>query len=172
VIAFEATPLIKPPASPGVSDFDRVASVPVTAAPGFSVSNFCANGYAVAPDGTVPKNADGSYQDNYGGCGLDANGQWYVRRAVIFTLYEGPQNDHRLRFRASPLDPQDVGLSLTDTAYIRVYHPTANQWELAPESAYDNNGIGEKAALFTQAGGAYGLAGNYLMPFKITVTKQ
>lgn len=153
-------------------NFDRVASVPITTDPGLPSSDFCNNGYAVNSDGTVPKNLDGSYRDNYGGCGVDVNGKSYVRRAVIFTLYEGPQNDHRLRFRSSPLDFQEAGLNLTDTAYIRVYHPTPNQWELMPESAAENNGVGEKGALFTNSGGTANPAGSYLMPFRIAVTKQ
>lgn len=148
-------------------NIDRVASVPITTSPAYA--NFCAEGVVYNADGiTIRSNADGSYQDNYAGCGADAGGN-YVRRAASFTLYESGQSDHRLVFQNASLDVN--GSVAAGTAYVKVYHPTSTVWIIIPENGF-NNGMGEVARLFTNANGTYLSAGDYLMPFRFTVTKQ
>jgi hypothetical protein len=122
-------------------NFDRAASVPITPGPedtAFGSVGFCAEELVRNSDGTIRRNADGSYQDNYAGCGVDAAG-WYVRRHASIGLYEGPTSDYGLRFQGSPLDNRnypcasDPSDPVCSTSYVRVYHPTASTWVLRPE---------------------------------------
>jgi hypothetical protein len=113
-------------------NMDRVASVPVTTTPGFISSPFCMNGWARNADGSVPKNSDGTVQDNYAGCGSETDPvtgqtQYYVRRNVGNML----TNNYRLRFQNSPFDG---GTNAGGTDYIKVYRPDASTWVIMPEN--------------------------------------
>jgi hypothetical protein len=154
-------------------NFDRIASVPVTPGPDnttFGDTGFCAEGVVANADGSMRRNADGSYQDNYGGCGVDELG-WYVRRAAVINLYEGPSRDYRLRFRPSPIGPHAsddyCGLNPAQCdvlSYVRVYHPSARTWTILPEA-------GAAAALLRYDGGAYQLQSYEAVPFRVTAVR-
>jgi hypothetical protein len=112
----------------------------------------------------VPKNPDGTYRDNYGGCGTDEFGNHFVRRGGGVSL----DPDERLSFVRSPLDqaiacpnPEEP---LCATDYIRVYHPDANTWVLRPEGA-------AQASYRVWVSGAYLFVGHRPVPFEITVTR-
>jgi hypothetical protein len=154
-------------------NFDRIASVPVTPGPEnttFGDTGFCAEGVVTNADGSIRRNADGSYQDNYGGCGVDELG-WYVRRAAVVNLYEGPSRDFRLRFRPSPIGPHASDdycvlhpAECDVLSYVRVYHPAARTWTILPEA-------GATAALFRYDGGAYVLQSYEAVPFRIVAVR-
>jgi len=118
-------------------NFDRVHSVPRTpsalvtpeARAAWSESDFCRGGVQRTPDGKIKANADGSYQDNYAGCGIDDNGNAYVLRAGGINL----DGDQRLSFNVSPIDrPAACAAGTTDpvcaASHLRVYHPFDTQW--------------------------------------------
>lgn len=118
-------------------NFDRVHSVPVTSSGLFTdvdraawlSSPYCVNGVQRTADGKIVKNADGSEQDNYAGCGIDDAGNGYVLRGGGMSL----TNETRLGFHPSPIDVQ-AGCTIDTTnptcaaSYVRVYHPFDTQW--------------------------------------------
>lgn len=127
-------------------NFDRVRSVPITPSALFTeeeraawlASPFCVNGVQRTSSGAIVKNGDGSYQDNYAGCGVDESGNGYVLRAGSVGLNGG---DARLGFSRSAIDhPLECPAGSTDpkcaSSHLRVYHPSANQWMVkAPADA-------------------------------------
>ena len=145
-------------------NFDRVASVPVTAGgTAFLESVFC----TAAPDPQggfiVGKNADGTYRDNYAGCGVDSSGNAYVRRNVGINL----GGNFRLRYQFSPIDSPGGNLIVAGSSYIRVYHPDANTWVLTPDIA--TSSLGTKMEYVNNS--AFISLGNYMMPFSFTLRK-
>ena len=122
----------------------------------------------------VTKNADGSYRDNYAGCGTDGSGN-FVRRTVGIGLDDLSSNrDYRLRYQTSPLDGGFL-TQVAGTAYIKVYHPTTSTWILEPEGTDDPTTAAIEASAFgakleyTVSGGFVN-RGNYHMPFRFTLT--
>lgn len=118
-------------------NFDRVHSVPLTPSALYTdeeraawlSSPFCVNGVQKTADGKIVKNADGSYQDNYAGCGIDDAGNGYVLRAGSV----GFDGEARLGFNVSPIDrPLECPVGNTEPkcagSHLRVYHPFATQW--------------------------------------------
>jgi hypothetical protein len=105
------------------ANFDRIASVPVTV-DSDNFASFCGGRDS---DGSIILNTPNTATaDNYAGCGQDANGLYFVRRDVIFTLTSG----HSHRFQDSPYDGGTLGAG---TSYIKVYHPTSSTWTLSVE---------------------------------------
>jgi hypothetical protein len=154
-------------------NFDRVGSVPVTPDAGnteFGQTAYCTDGVVRDASGAFVKNADGYYQDNYGGCGMDENG-WYVRRAGVIGLYEGPSSDFRLRYQPSPVDflespcAADPSDPVCSASYIRVYHPSASTWILRPEGAAE-------AALLKFEDREYRYQSTEIVPAEIVVTRK
>lgn len=156
-------------------NFDRVASVPITPGPGnpdFGATGFCSEGIVQTADGKVRKNPDGSYQDNYAGCGMDPDGTWYVRRAAVIGFYEGQDRDYRLSFNRSPLDTWSSGAcdnnpQVCEASHVRVYHPDASTWIIRQEEG------GNGAALLKSGGNNSGYQfQNYeIVPFEMAVTR-
>lgn len=144
-------------------NFDRVASVPVTTAAGFLGSDFCSLGWARNPDGTVAKNDDGTWRDNYGGCGSDGI-ENYVLRGGGVSL----DGDERLGFARSPIDLNQPypcpGDPVCEADYVRVYHPDANTWILRPHDI-------AQASYSVWNSGAHLFEGYQFVPFEITVTR-
>jgi hypothetical protein len=119
-------------------NFDRVGSVPITptnqtASEAFAASQFCTAAPEPISGFVVGKNPDGTYKDNYGGCGIDENGHAFVRRNVGISLDDATNDDYRLRFQYSPIDGNENGQLVAGTSFIKVYHPDANTWILTPE---------------------------------------
>ncbi len=80
-------------------------------------------------DGKIVKNADGSYQDNYAGCGVDASGNAYVLRAGSV----GFGAEARLGFNRSVIDhPLECPVGNINpkcaASHLRVYHPFDKEW--------------------------------------------
>lgn len=118
-------------------NFDRVRSVPLTPSALFTEeeraawlgSAFCTNGVQRTSSGAIVKNGDGSYQDNYAGCGIDDAGNGYVLRAGSV----GIDGEARLGFNVSAIDrPLECPTGNTNpkcaASHLRVYHPFADQW--------------------------------------------
>lgn len=118
-------------------NIDRVHSVPVTPAELFTEearaawlgSPFCANGVQQTADGKIVNNGDGTYQDNYAGCGVDDQGDGYVLRKMGVNL----SPDARLSFNISAIDGPNQCLSgntnpACGASFVRVYHPFATRW--------------------------------------------
>jgi hypothetical protein len=149
-------------------NFDRVASVPVTQdtlnADGsytfFTDSPFCNLGVKNDPATGKPINyEDGTAQDNYGGCRVDAEGKYYVLRSVGIRA----ESDSRgFRYQYSPIDGGPTWAE--GTSYIRVYRPSANQWVLTPDA--DSGSWGRH---YDKSAGTP--LGDYSVPFSITVTR-
>jgi hypothetical protein len=126
-------------------NFDRVRSVPLTPSALLSdgeraawlTSPFCVNGVQRNSSGAIIKNADGSYQDNYAGCGIDDAGNAYVLRAGSV----GFDGEARLGFNVSAIDrplecPAGNTYPKCGGSHLRVYRPFANQWVVkAPADA-------------------------------------
>lgn len=130
-------------------NFDRVASVPITASSAVTgqltdpaAAVFCSDGgviYDPQNPGKPLKDANGVH-DNYGGCQTDADGNWYVLRAAGMSLDEGSggSSDPRMRFNVSPLDTAVIPVSCPSgdarcaTSLMRVYHPNATTWTIVP----------------------------------------
>jgi hypothetical protein len=103
-------------------NFDRVASVPVTVDSN-AFAAFCGGR---GTDGSILLyTANTTTADNYGGCGQDALGLYFVRRALGMQLTNG----HSLRYQ----NGTEGGTLGDGTDYIRVYHPTSTTWKLVPE---------------------------------------
>lgn len=124
-------------------NFDRVRSVPVTPSALFTDeergawlgSPFCTNGVQRTADGKIVKNSDGSYQDNYAGCGIDDRGNGYVLRAGSV----GFGGEARLGFNVSAIDrplecPAGNTYPKCAGSHLRVYHPFATQWVVSTDA--------------------------------------
>lgn len=136
-------------------NFDRIASVPITDWNNAAFRNFCGN---TLNSSNVVKNADGTYlYDNYGGCGQDADGKYFVRRAVGI---QPGTSEQGFRFSNSPLD--GISTLASDTSYIRVYHSQQFVWELSPE--FPSRGL-----LFNK--NPESVVNYHNVPFRITVTQ-
>jgi hypothetical protein len=145
-------------------NFDRIASVPVTQDTGntsFLSSPFCQNGWAIDPNtGGASYNADGSVRDNYGGCGIDSEGRYYVLRSVGI---QAGSVDYGFRYQFSPFGG-GIATWAAGTSFIRVYHPSPFVWELVPDlDTYSMGRYYDKSANMS--------LGDYSVPFKITVTQ-
>jgi hypothetical protein len=154
---------------PGVFwNIDRVASVPVTSGNDTALDTWCAAGLQRDANGFVRRDPVSGYMlDNYGGCGVDANGR-YVRRAAVFVIDDGSNSvQARLDYQASPQDmnaPACGGIpDICTGAYVKVYHPSANRWVIR----FDGQGAADGP------GGVYrgsGLRTEEWTPFEITAT--
>ena len=103
----------------GFFNIDRVGNVPITDG-GPAFLNWCSQS-----------------NDNYAGCGVDANG-YFVRRAYGSTL---THNNEKVRFNYSPLDI-GTGIQLSaGTAYVKVYRADAITWVLMPEQVAPPPGV-------------------------------
>ncbi len=86
-------------------------------------------------DGTIVKNTDGSYQDNYAGCGVDDSGNAYVLRAGSV----GFGGEARLGFNVSAIDrPLECPVDSIDykcvASHLRAYHPSLTQWVIRADA--------------------------------------
>jgi hypothetical protein len=119
----------------------------------------------------------GQRQDVYAPCGSDGDG-YFARRSVGFSLAD----NYGLRFQNSPIDGKSQ--LANGTAFVKVYHPTANLWELVPDtdaytftdyvmpSGYFNIATGELSALlYNPNNGPQVNVGTFVMPFKMVVAK-
>jgi len=136
----------------GFFNMDRVANVPIT------------------DGGSVFLNWCTTATDNYGGCGVDANG-YFVRRAYGSTI--DSQSRYHLRFNYSPLD-NGTGLPLAaGTAYVKVYHTDVNTWMMMPDVVSPPPGVlgtdGEWSALIDNSIPA--VVNYQKTPFKIVVRR-
>lgn len=150
---------------------DRVHSVPVTPSALFTeeakaawlASPFCANGVQRTADGKIVNNGDGTYQDNYAGCGVDENGDGYILRKMGVTL----DPDAHLTFNISAIDgpnkcPGDPACS---ASFVRVYHPFATRWIVKADAA-------AIAAYTVWAKGAYVFKGYETVPLEIIADRK
>jgi hypothetical protein len=114
--------------------------------------------------------------DNYGGCGVDADG-YFVRRAFGSAIYPAANKSYGMRFNYSPLD----GIAMTvaaGTAYVKVYHTDANTWIIMPDQVLPPSGVtdpfataGEWSALVDKNTDPFTISSYQKMPLKIVVTK-
>lgn len=128
-------------------NIDRLASVPVTTDnPAFRT--FCGGADATTvvlgssqvvrrPDG-YPTTVGGVLMDNYAGCFRDAEGQYYVRRAMVVQSDEDGRGLSVFALGRSTI--LDGGSAMncdlcSFTSFVRVYHPDADTWVVAPEYA-------------------------------------
>jgi len=130
-------------------NMDRVGNVPITDG-GSTFLNWC-----------------NTATDNYGGCGIDANG-YFVKRSYGSGQMD-QQNLYHLRFAYSPID--NVNQIAAGTAYIKVYHMDANTWMIMPEQVSPPPSVtgtdGEWSVLLYNGT----VAGYQKTPFKILVKK-
>lgn len=155
-------------------NMDRVHSVPVTpealftdeAKQAWLSSPFCANGVQTTADGKIVKNADGTYQDNYAGCGVDDQGRGYVNRKGGVSL----DGDARLAFNISSIDNPSECSSTTPgpvcaTSFVRVYHPFATRWIVRADAA-------SLASHTVWSQGAYVFQGYEAVPLEIIADRR
>jgi hypothetical protein len=133
-------------------NLDRLGTVPVTdGGPGFL--NWCSNA-----------------ADNYGGCGVDGVGAYFVRRSFGSAILNF---GYGVRFNYSPID--NVQTTAAGTAYVRVYHPDANTWTIIPDIAPPPPGVtgtdGEWSVLLDRSTNPGSVAGYQKMPMKIVVKR-
>jgi hypothetical protein len=143
-----------------------VGTVPVAGTTAYS--SFCAS-----VDSTpFYSDAGGLVHDNFGGCGTDDYGD-FVRRAAFFRLADEEHRDFwAIQFNHYPKNAaEQCGDACDGTAYVRVYHPDADTWVLAPE--FKSELVPWTAAILeqTEAGnyGSYVPIGLDSVPFKVTV---
>ena len=133
-------------------NLDRLGTVPVTDG-GPSFLNWCS-----------------SSTDNYGGCGVDGTGAYFVRRSFGSEILNYA---YGVRFNYSPID--NVQTTAAGTAYVRVYHSDANTWTIIPDIAPPPPGVtgtdGEWSVLLDRSTNPGAVAGYQKMPFKIVVKK-
>ena len=135
---------------------DRMGSVPLTNPSNPAFQAFCTgpdssylllntgyplvigrDGYADPPEAQV----DGQKVvfDNYGGCGVDPLGHYYVRRGMVVRANApngGPIIAIRFNEMQNTVNPCDQ--FCRTTSYVRVYHPDSATWVIAPE---DTSGV-------------------------------
>jgi hypothetical protein len=137
-----------------------------------------ASGFNLDRLGTVPITDGGANNlnwcntstDNYGGCGVDGSGAYFVRRS----LGSGILNDsYGVRFQYSPID--NVQTTAAGTAYVRIYHPDANTWIIIPDIAPPPPSVtgtdGEWSVLLDKSTNPGSVVGYQKMPFKMVITK-
>ena len=93
-------------------NIDRVGNVPITDG-GANYLNWCSTA-----------------TDNYGGCGVDANG-YFVRRAMGSAMDLSGSQNYGHRYNYSPLD--NIHPTATGTAYVKIYHTAAATWTIMPD---------------------------------------
>jgi hypothetical protein len=176
----------------GFFNFDRIASVPITASD--TAGNltdpkaivFCNDGaivYDPADPGRPLTDANGVH-DNYGGCHTDAAGNWYVLRAANMSLIEtkNGSTSTRLLFSPSPLDYGGAGVcpgpdSRCATSMVRVYHPAPNTWTMTPNDLPNQQPSPAPNPPFwisghMTCGNACSLDAYWSVPFRMTVVRQ
>ena len=136
----------------GFFNMDRVGDVPITDG-GSAYLNWC-----------------NTASDNYGGCGVDANG-FFVRRTYGSTI--DSQNTYHLRFNYSPFDNLSGATLAAGTAYVKVYHTDANTWMMMPDVVPPPSGVtgteGEWSALYDLS--TLSVINYEKTPFKMVVSK-
>jgi hypothetical protein len=173
-------------------NFDRIASVPITAADGAGHLTdpravvFCGDGAVVYDPANPDKpltDANGVH-DNYGGCHTDAAGNWYVLRAANISLKEtgNGSTSTRLLFHPSPLDYGGVGACpgpdvRCATSMVRVYHPTSTTWTIVPNDLPEQQPSPVPNPPFWVTGhmvcaNSCTLDGYWSVPFRMTVVRQ
>ncbi len=158
-------------------NFDRVASVPVTPSvladsAAFLSSQFCTAAPQPLGGFNVGQNTDGTYRDNYAGCGVDESGMGYVRRNVGFGLVASKNTQLGFRFQYSPIDGGINAANVNGTAYVRVYHPNPNNWVIIPDN--ESNQTLSTPATIDPIGVRLlnGVAnGTFIAPFRISVVR-
>jgi len=138
-------------------NIDRVGNIPVTDS-GPNFLNWCS-----------------TTTDNYGGCGVDADG-YFVRRAFGSGIDLSGNQNYGLRFGYSPLDnafPIAVG-----TAWLKIYHPDATTWTIIPDQVPPPSGVtdpnataGEWSVLIDKNPLPGTVVGYQKTPLKIVVKK-
>ena len=133
-------------------NLDRLGTVPVTdGGPGFL--NWC-----------------NTATDNYGGCGVDNTGAYFVRRSFGSEILNYA---YGVRFNYSPID--NVQTTAAGTAYLRVYHPDANTWTIIPDIAPPPPGVtgtdGEWSVLLDRSTNPGAVVSYQKMPMKIVVKR-
>jgi hypothetical protein len=174
-------------------NFDRIGSVPFTDGSA-AFQNWCNTPARFNADGSVAKNADGTYADVYAPCGTETDPvtgavKYFARRNVGMDL----AGSYSLRFQNSPID--GASQLANSTATIRVYHYAATatgseRWELTPDADFytftsysvpfmgyftdtsSTPDLQERAVLlYHPPHGAISVSGYASMPFKAVVTK-
>jgi hypothetical protein len=156
-------------------NFDRIASVPITDG-GSAFMAWCNGGVQRNPDGSIAL-VGGQRQDAYAPCGVDGDGH-FARRSGTFILAD----NYGLRFQDSPTDGHDP--LANDTTFIKVYHPSANQWVVVPDTdactftdyvtpaGYFTAATGELSALiYNPNNGPQVKVAQPIMPFRMVVTR-
>jgi hypothetical protein len=151
-------------------NFDRVAHVPLTPTTAVGTPYDSNSDFGRFCDGA---NADNRYNVQYGGCQQDTGtGQWFVRRALTTAFTDSARGDYPLRFQKPPEGTTFTYAEINtpfETAYLRVFHPNNDTWVLTPENAPYG---GPVATLFRSVNRQYQRAGQYLVPFQITLTRK
>jgi hypothetical protein len=136
-------------------NIDRVGSVPITDG-GPNYLNWCSTA-----------------TDNYGGCGVDGSGAYFVRRSSGSAIDLGGNQSYGLRFNYSPID--NVQTTAAGTAYVRIYHPDANTWTIISDQAPPPPGVigsdGEWSVLLDRSVNPGAVVSYQKMPLKIVVKK-
>ena len=101
-------------------NIDRVGNVPITDG-GVNYLNWCSTA-----------------TDNYGGCGLDANG-YFVRRAMGSAMDLSGSQNYGHRYNYSPIDNQHP--TAIGTAYVKIYHTDAATWTIMPDVVPPPSGV-------------------------------
>ena len=138
----------------GAFNADRVGNVPVTDG-GPAFLNWCSTA-----------------TDNYGGCGVDDAGVYFVRRSFGSAISVANQT-YAHRFNYSPFE--NVNPTAAGTAYVRIYHPDANNWTIIPDQAPPPPGVtgtdGEWSVLLDRSVTPGAVVSYQKMPLKIVVKR-
>jgi hypothetical protein len=147
-----AASLVGSSANSAFFNIDRVGNVPVTDG-GANFLNWC-----------------NSSLDNYGGCGVDADG-YFVRRSM-----GSPIGSYGNRYNYSPID--NVSPIAAGTAHVKIYHPDLSTWIIIPDEVQPPSGVNDPNAtagpwsvLLDGNTKPTTVAGYQKMPFKMMVTK-
>jgi len=136
-------------------NIDRVGNVPITDG-GTNYLNWCS-----------------SASDNYGGCGVDSGGVYFVRRSFGSAIDPSNSQSYGVRFNYSPID--NVQPTAAGTAYVRIYHPDANTWTIIPDQAPPPPGVtgtnGEWSVLLDRSSNPGAVVSYQKMPFKMVVKR-
>ena len=115
--------------------------------------------------------------DNYGGCGVDGSGGFFVRRAFGSAVYLSGNTSYGVRFNYSPLDGGIMAVTV-GTAYVKVYHPDVDTWIIMPDQVPPPPGVtdpsataGEWSALVDKNTTPYTISSYQKMPLKILVKR-
>jgi hypothetical protein len=136
-------------------NIDRVGNVPITDG-GTNYLNWCSTAI-----------------DNYGGCGVDGSGAYFVRRSSGSAIEISGNQTYGVRFNYSPLE--NVQPTAVGTAYVRIYHPDSNTWTIIPDQAPPPPGVtgtnGEWSVLLDRSTNPGAVVSYQKMPFKIVVKR-